>query len=229
MTSIRSWRWLRSLACLLAMVAFQQAQAVPITLDLMQAGPDTLGPPGASSPCVIAGTRCQNPAGFGYTNYSQGGNIESFDESSPVYRIDAMPFRTFDVGVEVNSARRGEILEFFRVLVDLDGAGVGDFQTLYEYSGAGRIGSATNHGAGSADWVLGTVDLRSLGDSAFVRFDARWTGASGGPESFYLSAADVADVTAVAEPATFVLFAAGMLGALLVSRARRRPAPLRTQ
>ena len=221
MTSMRSCRWLRSLACLLAMVVFQQAQAVPITLELVQAGPDTLGPPGASSPCVIAGTRCQNPAGFGYTNYVQGGNIESFDESSPVYSIDAMPFRTFDVGVDVNSARRGETLEFFRVLVDLDGAGSGDFQTIYEYSGAGRIGSAANHGAGSADWVLGTVDLRSLGDSAFVRFDARWTGASGGPESFYLSAADV---TAVAEPATFVLFAAGMLAALLLNRAHRRPA-----
>lgn len=226
MTRTSSWRSLRSLACLLAMAAFQQAQAVPITLDLVQAGPGTLGPPGASSPCVIAGTRCQNPAGFGYTNYAQGGNIASFDESSPVYRIDALPFRTFDVGVEVNSARRGEILEFFRVLVDLDGAGGGDFRTVYEYSGGERIGSATNHGAGSADWVLGTVDLRSLGDSALVRFDARWTGASGGPESFYLSAADV---TAVAEPATFVLFAAGMLVAFLVSRPRRRPAPLSTQ
>jgi len=220
MTSTRSWRWLRSLVCLLAMVACQQARAVPITLDLAPAGADSIGPQGASSPCVIAGTRCQNPAGFGYTNYTQGGNISSFDESSPVYTIDAMPFRAFDVGIDVNSARRGEILEFFRVLVDRDGAGGGDFQTFYEYSGSGRIGSTASNGTGSADWVLGTVDLRSLGGSALVRFDARWSGASGGSESFFLSAADV---TSVAEPATFVLFAAGMLAALLAGRTRRRP------
>src|SRR5678815_3681457 len=43
---------------------------------------NTVGPQSASAPCVIAGTNCQNPAGFGFNNFAQGGNQTSFNAYS---------------------------------------------------------------------------------------------------------------------------------------------------
>src|SRR5262245_43078190 len=55
------------------------AQAAPITLNLVAAGSTLIGPQSDSAPCIIAGTHCQNPAGFGYTNFVQSGNDPDYN------------------------------------------------------------------------------------------------------------------------------------------------------
>lgn len=44
---------------------------------------NTDGPQSASNPCIIAGTPSQQPPGFGFDNFVQGGNQSSFDPYSP--------------------------------------------------------------------------------------------------------------------------------------------------
>jgi hypothetical protein len=189
------------------------AGAVPMTLGL-SAGSDSVPYEGPSTPCIISGTRCDNPAGFGYRDYAQGGNVATYAESSTVYLASSFPFRDLDVGIDVNTARGGELLDYFRVLVDLDGAGAGMFAPLFVYEGDGAIGRDA-HGRGYADWLLGTVDLRALPGNAEVRFDARWTGATGGSERFFLVAREA---QALVEPATFSTFLLGALAAFGLAR-----------
>ena len=40
---------------------------------------NTVGPQSTSNPCIIAGTQCQNPAGFGFNNFTSSGAISSYD------------------------------------------------------------------------------------------------------------------------------------------------------
>jgi hypothetical protein len=86
---------------LLSSATFANAATIPLTLQAQP--PHTLGPQSASAPCIIAGTNCKNPDGFGFTNFTQGGNISAFDEDSPTYSIDQFPFLSFDVAVDVNT------------------------------------------------------------------------------------------------------------------------------
>lgn len=204
------------LSGLVGVAAIPAAGAAPITLGL-GAGGESVPYEGSATPCIISGTRCENPAGFGYEDYAQGGNVATYAESSPVYLASSLPFRRFDVGIDVNTARGGELLDYFRVLVDFDGAGAGPFAPLYAYEGDGAIGRDA-HGRGYADWLLDTVDLRALPGTAEVRFDARWTGASGGSERFFLVARDA---QALVEPATFSTFLLGALAAVGLARRRR--------
>ncbi|RPI14983.1 MAG: hypothetical protein EHM60_05410 [Lysobacterales bacterium] len=205
------------LSGLVGLAGVPAAGAAPITLGL-DAGGESVPYEGTSTPCIISGTRCENPAGFGYRDYVQGGNVATYAESSPVYLASSFPFRHFDVGIDVNTARGGELLDYFRVLVDLDGAGAGFFTPLYAYEGDGAIGRDAR-GRGYADWLLGTVDLRALPGNAEVRFDARWTGASGGSERFFLVAREA---QALVEPATFSTFLLGALAAVGLARRGRR-------
>src|SRR5262245_55154614 len=54
------------------------ATAVPLTLTGPIAG-NTVGPQSASNPCIIAGTQCQQPAGFGFNNFTSSGAISSYN------------------------------------------------------------------------------------------------------------------------------------------------------
>ena len=54
------------------------ASAVPLTLTGPIQG-NTLGPQSASNSCIIAGTQCQQPAGFGFNNFTSSGAISSYN------------------------------------------------------------------------------------------------------------------------------------------------------
>src|SRR5512145_2684531 len=100
------------------------ADAAPIALTLQAQPAQTIGPQSASAPCVIAGTQCQNPDSFQFTNFMQAGNISAYDAESPTYTISQFPFLSFDIAVDVNTNNdQGETLQLFSVFVDADGAG----------------------------------------------------------------------------------------------------------
>ena len=54
------------------------ASAIPLTLSGPIVG-NTLGPQSTSNPCIIAGTQCQQPAGFGFNNFTSSGAISSYN------------------------------------------------------------------------------------------------------------------------------------------------------
>ena len=184
------------------------AHAIPLTL--VAAEPGTLGPQSASAPCIIAGTQCQNPDGFDFTNFVQGGQPPSnFDENSPEYLISDFPFLSFDIAIDVNTnAAASESLDSFSVLVN----GVEE----YSFTGPAAIGDASNAGNGVGDWLLTSIDLSSFASDAVVVFNAVWSGDVAGPESFFLVERD----GTVTEPGTLVRMGLGLLGLGLLQRRR---------
>src|SRR6188474_3093413 len=68
-------------AATLAMT-FAWAGAATAATSLTLTGPidgNTVGPQSTSNPCVIAGTECKNPDGFGYNNFTSDGNTSSYN------------------------------------------------------------------------------------------------------------------------------------------------------
>ncbi len=188
------------------------AHAVPTTLELEAAEAGTLGPQSTSAPCIIAGTQCQNPDGFGFTNFQQQGNISAYNEDSPTYTVSQFPFLTFDVAIDVNTNNdAGETLQLFSVFVDADGDGAGGFEEIYNFTGPEAIGDAANAGNGFGDWRLGSIDLSSFADDALVFFNAVWDGSAAGAESFFLVEVDTTPPP-VPEPGTLLLMSLGLLG-----------------
>jgi hypothetical protein len=215
-------RFKSSIGLGLLLASASLAHAVPIALTLEQAAPQTLGPQSASAPCIIAGTQCQNPDGFLFTNFVQGGNISAFDEDSPTYAISQFPFLTFDVAIDVNTnSAASESLQGFSVFVDADGAGAGGFEEIYNFTGPALIGDASNSGNGFGDWLLGSIDLSSYGSDALVFFNAVWDEAVAGAESFFLVSTETPPPP-VPEPGTLMLLGLGLLAIGLSNRQRRR-------
>ena len=106
------------------------ASAVPLTLT----GPiqdDTFGPQSTSNPCIIAGTACSQPAGFGFNNFTNSGAISSYDMFSTAvdggnngtnvpdgvqgtpYTVSQLP-SSFNIAIDVNTTKEaGETLQLF--------------------------------------------------------------------------------------------------------------------
>src|SRR5437016_8738471 len=69
-----------STAAAAAMFAMTGTASAAILLTLN--GPitgNTVGPQSTSNPCIIAGTQCQQPAGFGFNNFTASGSISSYN------------------------------------------------------------------------------------------------------------------------------------------------------
>ena len=220
-----TWIGIGTIAAMLALTG--AASAVPLTLTGPIAG-NTLGPQSSSNPCIIAGTQCQQPAGFGFNNFSSSGAISSYNmfsttptanvadgvQGTPytVAQIDAVTNNLpFLVAIDVNTtAAAGETLQLFEVIVN----GV----VAYNYVGPTPIGNIANNGNGFGDWSLGVIDLSGFADTATVLFHAVWNNASDGGESFFI-------VGAVPVPGPIV--GAGLPGLVmacggLIALARRR-------
>jgi hypothetical protein len=107
----------------------------------------TLGPQSASAPCIIAGTTCQNGS-FAYTNFDQSGNVASYDLLSPIYSVSDLPFLSFVVAVDVNTAKGEEFLNSF-TLTDLTTGTV-----LYSFAGGSPDAFGEQRQHSYADWSL---------------------------------------------------------------------------
>jgi hypothetical protein len=217
-----------------AAVAFSgAAQASIVDLTLTAVPDHSVGPQSTSNPCVI-GRNCQNPAGFGYNNYTETGDISSYNMYSTtptgnvadgipgnpytVSQIEGVVGNQFVVAIDVNTtATAGETLNLFDVIIN--------GSVAYEYNGAANIGSVSNNGNGYADWTLGVIDLSSYGSDATVLFRASWTGASDGAESFFL--VHSGPVGAVPEPSSWAMMILGFMGVGFMAYRRKSQASFR--
>ena len=224
---------LRKLALLPAAVAmtFAWAGAASAVTALTLTGPilgNTVGPQSESNPCIIAGTHCSQPTGFGYNNFTQTGNITSYDmwSTTPTAQVDdgvqGNPYTvgqltgvagsSFVVAIDVNTtSEAGETLQLFEVWDTTTNT------LLYNYLGPTNIAGIANNGNGYGDWTLGTISLAGLPSTDEILFHAIWSGASDGAESFF-----IVGTPAIPEPETYAMMLAG-LGLLgFVARRRRQ-------
>jgi hypothetical protein len=217
-----SWLGIGTAAALLAIT--EVASAVTLTLTGPIQG-NTVGPQSNSNPCIIAATQCQQPAGFGFNNFTSNGGTPSYNMFSTTptanvpdgvqgtpytgAQLNAVAPLGFNVAIDVNTAQNGETLQLFQVIVN----GV----VRDSFTGPALIGNIANNGNGFADWTLNTVAPFLATDQ--VLFHAVWNNASDGGESFFI--VPTGSVSQIPLPGALPLFLTG-LGMLGVLGARRR-------
>jgi hypothetical protein len=195
--------------------------ATPLTLVGPIVG-NTVGPQSTSNPCIIAGTQCQQPLGFGFNNFISNGSISDYNMYSTtptatvldgvkgtpytVSQLSSLGSTRFNVAIDVNTTQAaGETLQLFEVLQCTD-ATCTTTAVLFDFHGPANIGNVNNNGNGFADWTLNTVDLTGLAPTALILFHAVWTNASDGAESFFL----IPQQQTVPEPISLVLVGIGL-------------------
>ena len=124
---------------------------------------------------------------------------------------------TFGVAIDVNStSAKSEVLTQFRLL-DLDQSGDGPLGSLVLFSILNPVPLPDiRNGNGSADYLITGFNLSglaNLGDR--LLFQATWSGAVDGGESFYIVPA------VVPIPPAIALFGAGLAGLGLLTRRRK--------
>jgi hypothetical protein len=188
-----TWLGISTAAAMFVMTGV--ASALPLTLTGPIPG-NTVGPQSTSNPCIIAGTQCSQPAGFGFNNFTSSGAISSYNmySTTPTANVadgvQGTPYTVgqikalgsdgrFDIAIDVNTTQAaGETLLLFEVIVN--GA------VLYNYVGPTVIGGVANNGNGFGDWTLGHIDLSGFANTATVLFHAVWNNATDGAESFFI-------------------------------------------
>ena len=131
-----TWIGIGATAAMLALTG--AASAIPLTLTGPIAG-NTVGPQSTSNPCIIAATQCQQPAGFGFNNFTQSGAISSYNmfSTTPTANVadgvQGTPYTVaqltgavgtaFNVAIDVNTTgAAGETLQLFEVIVEWRGS-----------------------------------------------------------------------------------------------------------
>ena len=205
----------------------EAASAIPLTLTGPIQG-NTIGPQSTSNPCIIAGTQCQQPAGFGFNNFTSSGAINSYNmfSTTPTATVadgvQGTPYTgaqinaltnggSFVIAIDVNTTgAESETLQLFEVIVN----GV----VRDSFVGPVVIGDVANNGNGFADWTLGLIAPFSATDQ--VLFHAVWSNAVDGAESFFIVGAGGTPPQGVPEPGTAALLGL-VLGGLGLFKARR--------
>ena len=206
------------------------AAAVPLTIT----GPvttNTVGPQSTSNPCIIAGTNCSQPDFMGYNNFTQAGNISSFNmfSTTPTATVadgvqgtpytvgqltNGLNSNSFIVAIDVNTTgAAGEMLTAFEVII----GGV----VAYNYQGPPlNIGNVGNNGNGFGDYFTSVISLAGLAPSTTVLFHAVWNTASDGAESFFIIPT-TSQGNPIPEPASLLLLGTGLSGWALARRRKK--------
>jgi hypothetical protein len=191
-----AWIGIGATAAMLALAGTASAVPIPLTLSGPIVG-NTLGPQSTSNPCIIAATQCQQPAGFGFNNFTSSGSISSYNmfSTTPTANVadgvQGTPYTvaqltgavgtSFVVAIDVNTtSAAGETLQLFEVIDKTTNT------VLYNYVGPTNIGIVNNNGNGFGDYSLSLVSLAGLPSTDQILFHAFWNNASDGGESFFL-------------------------------------------
>jgi hypothetical protein len=197
-------------------------------------------PQSVSDPCVICATQqAHNPIDFGFNNFVSngqtstgnffstnlvGGTLASGDE------VDALPYTvgqigaalldnfSFGVAIDVNSAEGADpmTLDLFRLWkVDAQNNNL----TLLSYFDGPQSMPDIRPGNGKGDYLLSGFNLSGLGLGDRLIFQAAFSGASDGGESFYLVAQPTADTPI---PAALPMFVGAIGGVGAFARWRKR-------
>jgi hypothetical protein len=206
-------------ATALAAVAFLpgRAGAEPISLTVNN---DTSIQQVLNTPCVIGDPSCRNPDTFPYTLLAPQMDAATVD--SPVYTVEqirnAVGSDTFDVGLDLNQAM-GHNDGTYRLLaftLAVNGTVVFSLPSPINVT-------PLNPGNGYSDALIQGFDLSGLAPDASLVFTATFAGATAGREQYFLRAIQGGDTGAapVPEPASMLLVASGLVGAIAHRRRRR--------
>ena len=172
------------------------------------------------NPCIFSNPSCKNGT-FQTTDLPLGGNVDSYDEFSPIYAgselLAIMGSDPLRLGIDINEAKgRGpQTLTAFYMLVN--GSVVDTF--------TGTPGNvlATNNGNGYADYLL--TNFSSFNAADTVQFHFVFDDANDGTENVFIVKGG--DAGLVPEPSSLVTMAFGLILATLASRkvgrSSRRP------
>jgi hypothetical protein len=190
----------------------QAAAADPVTLTV---DPTISFQQRLNRPCVIGDPSCHNPASLPYTLLDS--HMGSATVSSPTYTVEQIRNivggNTFFVGLDVNQAmgHNGGAYNLLSFTMSVDGT------TVFSTTGATTV-TPTNPGNGYSDAAIGGFDLTAFAASSTLVFTTRFSGDTAGREQYFLRAAE--NGAPIPEPATILLVASGLAGAL--ARRRRR-------
>jgi len=205
------------LATAVAATLFASAPASAI-VALVLNGPingSDLGPQSTSNPCVIAATQCQQPFGFGFNNFVQGGTsaIDAYSTNTTQALPDGLPGnpytvaqllsvvgQTFIVDIDINTTSANtEVLQLFQVIIN----GVVQFA----FNGPASVAPVFQNGNGFGDFSLGIINLAGFAPTDQVLFRMVMTGLVDGGESAWLQ-----PVNTTPEPGTLALAGLALAG-----------------
>jgi len=233
---------MRKLLVLVALAAIWAGPASASLLTFSVLPDDAVVPQSLSRPCIICATQqAHNPPLFGFNNFVSNGNTPGGDFFSTALvggslpsgdEVDALPYTvgqigsalldnfSFGVAIDVNSAEGADpmTLDLFRLWqVDASNNNI----NLLNFINGPISMPDVRPGNGKGDYLLSGFNLAGLGLGDRLIFQAQFSGATDGGESFYLVAAPN-DVSEVPVPAALPLLGSVVAGFGAFGAWRRR-------